>query len=67
VLAAHPNILKTFTRQLVEAVKRLSFQFNYEQERQAVLRPYLVTRAKRGVIGRSRYAERLRNQIRDRR
>jgi transcriptional regulator with AAA-type ATPase domain/NAD-dependent dihydropyrimidine dehydrogenase PreA subunit len=65
VLAAHPNILKTFTRQLVEAVKRLSFQFNYEQERQAVLRPYLVTRAKRGVIGRSRYAERLRNQIRD--
>jgi transcriptional regulator with AAA-type ATPase domain len=49
----------------VEAVKRLSFQFNYEQERQAVLRPYLVTRAKRGVIGRSRYAERLRNQIRE--
>jgi transcriptional regulator with AAA-type ATPase domain/NAD-dependent dihydropyrimidine dehydrogenase PreA subunit len=64
VVDTHPDILQTFTRQLVEAVKRLSFQFNYEQERQAVLRPYLVTRAKRGVIGRSRYAERLRNQIR---
>ena len=64
VVEAHPDILQTFTRQLVEAVKRLSFQFNYEQERQAVLRPYLVSRAKRGVIGRSRYAERLRNQIR---
>jgi CRP-like cAMP-binding protein len=48
VVEAHPDILQTFTRQLVEAVKRLSFQFNYEQERQAVLRPYLVTRAKRG-------------------
>jgi transcriptional regulator with AAA-type ATPase domain/NAD-dependent dihydropyrimidine dehydrogenase PreA subunit len=65
VVREHPDILQTFTRQLVEAVKRLSFQFNYEQERQAVLRPYLVTRAKRGVIGRSRYAERLRNQIRE--
>jgi len=65
VVEAHPDILQTFTRQLVEAVKRLSFQFNYEQERQAVLRPYLVNRAKRGVIGRSRYAERLRNQIRN--
>lgn len=64
VVDRHPDILQTFTQQLVEAVKRLSFQFNYEQERQAVLRPYLVTRAKRGVIGRSRYAERLRNQIR---
>ncbi len=64
VVERHPDILQTFTRQLVEAVRRLSFQFNYEQERQAVLRPYLVTRAKRGVIGRSRYAERLRNQIR---
>ncbi|MGF1568987.1 MAG: sigma 54-interacting transcriptional regulator [Nodosilinea sp.] len=65
VVQDHPDILQTFTRQLVEAVKRLSFQFSYEQERQAVLRPYLVSRAKRGVIGRSRYAERLRAQIRE--
>ena len=64
VVDHHPDILQTFTRQLVEAVKRLSFQFNYEQERQAVLRPYLVTKAKRGVVGRSRYADRLRQQIR---
>lgn len=64
ILETHPDILQTFTRQLVEAVKRLSFQFNYEQERQAMLRPYLVPRAKRGVIGRSRFAQRLRNQIR---
>lgn len=61
----YPDILQTFTRQLVEAVRRLSFQFNYEQERQAILRPYLVARAKRGVIGRSRYADRLRGQLRE--
>ncbi len=61
----YPDILQTFTRQLVEAVRRLSFQFSYEQERQAILRPYLVTRAKRGVVGRSRYADRLRGQIRE--
>ena len=61
----YPDILQTFTRQLVEAVRRLSFQFSYEQERQAMLRPYLVTRASRGVVGRSRYADRLRGQIRE--
>ena len=60
----YPDILKTFTRQLVEAVKRLSFQFDREQERQGVLRPYLVARAKRGVVGRSRYGDRLRAEIR---
>jgi transcriptional regulator with AAA-type ATPase domain/NAD-dependent dihydropyrimidine dehydrogenase PreA subunit len=60
----YPDILKTFTRKLVEAVKRLSFQFDREQERQGVLRPYLVARAKRGVVGRSRYGDRLRAEIR---
>jgi transcriptional regulator with AAA-type ATPase domain/NAD-dependent dihydropyrimidine dehydrogenase PreA subunit len=65
ILDQHPNILQTFTRQLADAVKRLSLQVSYEQERQAVLRPYLVTRAKRGVIGRSRYGDRLRSQLRE--
>jgi CRP-like cAMP-binding protein len=44
----YPGILQTFTRQLVDAVKRLSFQFDREQERQGILRPYLVAKAKRG-------------------
>lgn len=61
----HPSILQTFSRQLVETVKRLAFQLDYEQERQAILRPYLVAKAKRGVIGKSRYAVRLRQQLRD--
>ncbi|MGB3312157.1 MAG: cyclic nucleotide-binding domain-containing protein [Nodosilinea sp.] len=61
----YPGILQTFTRQLVDAVKRLSFQFDLEQERQGVLRPYLVAKARRGVIGRSRYGDRLRAEIRE--
>ena len=65
LLQDYPGILKVFSQQLLEELKRLSFQFSVEQERQAILRPYLVPKARRGVIGRSRYAVRLRNQIRE--
>ncbi|ASC71787.1 hypothetical protein XM38_027410 [Halomicronema hongdechloris C2206] len=65
LLSQYPAILQTFTRQLVNELKQLSFQLDYEQERQAILRPYVVTKAKRGVIGRSRYANRLRSHIRE--
>lgn len=64
LLQTYPDVLKEFTRKLAADVKRLSFQAEFEQERQAVLRPYLVPKARRGVVGRSRYAVRLRNQIR---
>ncbi|MEO0929008.1 MAG: sigma 54-interacting transcriptional regulator, partial [Cyanobacteria bacterium J06643_13] len=40
-------------------------QLLFEQERQIILRPYLVSKAKRGVIGKSRYATRLRSQIKE--
>ena len=36
-----------------------------EQERSIALRPYLVTKAQRGVVGTSRYAVKLREQIRE--
>ncbi|MBD0337426.1 MAG: sigma 54-interacting transcriptional regulator, partial [Cyanobacteria bacterium Co-bin13] len=65
ILSRHPDILQIFTRQLAEAYKRLSSQLDYEQERQVILRPYLVAKAKRGVIGKSRYAVRMRQQVRD--
>jgi transcriptional regulator with AAA-type ATPase domain/NAD-dependent dihydropyrimidine dehydrogenase PreA subunit len=35
-----------------------------EQQRQQTLQPYLVTRVRRGIIGSSRYAQRLRQDIR---
>ena len=61
--ARFPQITQVFSQKLAEEVKELSSRLNYEQERQVTLRPYLVSKAKRGVIGKSRYAVRLRSQI----
>lgn len=63
VVKHHPEIIQSLSQELARELAQLSEQFIYEQERQAVLRPYLVTKAKRGIIGKSRYAVRLRNQI----
>lgn len=59
----HPEISQTFSRQLAQELAEVSSQLAYEQERQAALRAYLVPKAKRGVVGKSRYAVRLRQQI----
>ena len=59
----YPVITQAFSQQLASQVKELSAQLLFEQERQLTLRPYLVSKAKRGVIGKSRYATRLRSQI----
>ncbi|MEM7759769.1 MAG: cyclic nucleotide-binding domain-containing protein [Cyanobacteria bacterium P01_A01_bin.40] len=59
----YPEITQEFSQQLATEVKELSAQLLWEQERQLILRPYLVSKAKRGVIGKSRYATRLRSQI----
>jgi transcriptional regulator with AAA-type ATPase domain/NAD-dependent dihydropyrimidine dehydrogenase PreA subunit len=59
----YPEITQAFSQQLATEVKELSAQLLFEQERQVILRPYLVSKAKRGVIGKSRYATRLRSQI----
>ena len=59
----YPEITQAFSQQLATEVKELSQQLLFEQERQIILRPYLVSKAKRGVIGKSRYATRLRSQI----
>lgn len=59
----YPEITQTFSRQLAESLAEISAQLMYEQERQTALRPYLVPKAKRGVVGKSRYAVRLRQEI----
>jgi len=61
----HPEITQAFSQQLAEEVEELSAQLVYEQERLTILRPYLVPKARRGIVGRSRYAVRLRSQIKD--
>ncbi|MGQ4648085.1 sigma 54-interacting transcriptional regulator [Lyngbya aestuarii] len=61
--AQYPEISQSFSPQLAQELAQLSSQLTYEQERQTILRPYLVNKAKRGIIGKSRYAVRLRQQI----
>jgi transcriptional regulator with AAA-type ATPase domain len=63
LLSQYPEISQDLSPQLAAELAKLSSQLSYEQERQATLRPYLVNRAKRGIIGKSRYAVRLRQQI----
>jgi transcriptional regulator with AAA-type ATPase domain/NAD-dependent dihydropyrimidine dehydrogenase PreA subunit len=63
LVSQHPEISQIFSQQLVAEIESLSSQLNFEQERQTLLRPYLVPKAKRGIIGKSRYAVRLRSQI----
>jgi transcriptional regulator with AAA-type ATPase domain/NAD-dependent dihydropyrimidine dehydrogenase PreA subunit len=60
----YPEISQTFSRQLAIALDQVSAQLIYERERQAVLRPYLVPKVKRGIVGTSRYAVRHRQEIR---
>lgn len=64
LVTEYPEISQSFTQQLALEIDRLSAQLTYEQERQTILRPYLVTKAMRGIVGKSRYAVRLRQQIR---
>jgi transcriptional regulator with AAA-type ATPase domain/NAD-dependent dihydropyrimidine dehydrogenase PreA subunit len=59
----YPEITENFSQKLAIEVRQLSEQLAFEQERQVILRPYLVSKAARGIIGKSRYAVRLRSQI----
>lgn len=63
LVAQYPEIAQTLSRQLAQELAQVADQLTYEQERQAAIRPYLVPKAKRGVVGTSRYAVRLRQQI----
>ncbi len=51
-------------RQLQQQLDAVSAKFEYEQQRQQVLLPYRIPRVRRGVIGTSRYAQRLRQSVR---
>jgi transcriptional regulator with AAA-type ATPase domain/NAD-dependent dihydropyrimidine dehydrogenase PreA subunit len=63
LIEQYPEITQTFSQQLARELEQLSSQLSFEQDRQTILRPYLVTKAKRGIIGKSSYAVRLRSQI----
>lgn len=59
----YPEIAQTVSRQLAIALEQVSSQLAYERDRQTALRPYLVPKVKRGIVGSSRYAVRLRQEI----
>jgi transcriptional regulator with AAA-type ATPase domain/NAD-dependent dihydropyrimidine dehydrogenase PreA subunit len=61
----YPEISQAYSQQLAQQVQALTERLEFEQERQTIVRPYLVSKAKRGVIGKSRYAQRLRSQIKE--
>ena len=61
----YPELTEELSKLLAACLEDVSKQLAYEQDRQQALRPYLLTRVKRGVVGRSRYASRLRQNIRD--
>ncbi len=58
-----PVISQTISRLLAAELAQLASTLSYEQERTIALRPYLVTKAQRGIVGSSRYAKRLREEI----
>ncbi|MDA0209612.1 sigma 54-interacting transcriptional regulator [Desertifilum tharense] len=60
----HPEVSRTFSRQLADELVEVQSKLAFEQERQVALRPYLVPKVKRGIMGTSRYAVRLRSEIR---
>jgi transcriptional regulator with AAA-type ATPase domain/NAD-dependent dihydropyrimidine dehydrogenase PreA subunit len=59
----YPEITQAFSRSLANQLDQLSAQLAYERERQVTLRPYLVPKVRRGIVGASRYAVRLRQDI----
>jgi transcriptional regulator with AAA-type ATPase domain/NAD-dependent dihydropyrimidine dehydrogenase PreA subunit len=59
----YPEISQTLSRQLATELDQVSAQLTYERDRQAALRPFLLPKVRRGVVGSSRYAVRLRQEI----
>lgn len=59
----YPEIARIFSQQLAEELAIVAERLSFEQERAYILRPYLVPKARRGIIGKSRYAVRLRQSI----
>jgi transcriptional regulator with AAA-type ATPase domain/NAD-dependent dihydropyrimidine dehydrogenase PreA subunit len=64
LVAKYPQITAAYAERLASKLEQLEGEIVYDRDRQAALRPYIVPQAKRGIIGDSRYAIKLRQQIR---
>jgi transcriptional regulator with AAA-type ATPase domain/NAD-dependent dihydropyrimidine dehydrogenase PreA subunit len=59
------ELIQIVSRQLADDLVQANAQLAFTQERQTILRPHQVPKAKRGIVGTSRYAVRLRQQIKE--
>lgn len=59
----HPEIAQVLSRQLAIDLQRAESELAYERDRATALRPYVVPKVSRGIVGSSRYAVRLRQDI----
>jgi transcriptional regulator with AAA-type ATPase domain/NAD-dependent dihydropyrimidine dehydrogenase PreA subunit len=64
LVAKYPQITAAYAERLAGKLEQLEGEIAYDRDRQVALRTYLVPQAKRGIIGESRYAIKLRQQIR---
>ncbi|MBE9006549.1 sigma 54-interacting transcriptional regulator [Fortiea sp. LEGE XX443] len=65
IASQYAEITQALSRSLAQELAQVTSALTYEQERSVALRPYLITKAQRGIVGTSRYAVRLREQIRE--
>lgn len=65
IAGQYPEMTRTVSQQLAQDLDQVSQQLAVEQERQAIVRPYLVPKINRGIVGSSRYAKRLRDQLKE--
>jgi transcriptional regulator with AAA-type ATPase domain/NAD-dependent dihydropyrimidine dehydrogenase PreA subunit len=61
----YPVFTQQISQALAQELEVMASQLRYEQDRQRELRPYLVPKLRRGIVGSSRYAQRLRQDIRE--
>ena len=61
----YPEFSDLVSQDMAAELASLSAQLAYQKDRQQALRSYEVSRVTRGVIGASRYAQRLRQNVRD--
>ncbi|MBE9032733.1 cyclic nucleotide-binding domain-containing protein, partial [filamentous cyanobacterium LEGE 11480] len=59
----YPAVNQLVSQQLADQLQEMSAELEYERDRQVALRPYLVNKVQRGIVGTSRYAMRLRQAI----
>ncbi|MBD2326599.1 sigma 54-interacting transcriptional regulator [Alkalinema sp. FACHB-956] len=64
IVQQYPEVGQLVSQQLAEALQEVEATLNFERERERALRPYLVPKVRRGIVGASRYAVRLRQDIR---